>query len=395
MSTEKYKKYTPIDLLKDDTFIRWQLFGNEEDSLFWKNLMEEYPDLKSTIGKAMILYKDNVRFNDFRLTQSEISKEFAALQNLIAEKKKRKAKYVLLRISAVAACIAAIAFLVPFLLNKKEGIQDITIFAQKTLPGTDLNSSDTRLILSENNTIALSSKESSIQYDDDAIKADENLILKENTASYNQLITPYGKRSSITFSDGTKVWVNAGSKLVYPTEFDKEKREIYVDGEIYIEVAEDKKRPFIVKTKSIDVSVLGTRFNVSAYENDKAKSVVLVSGSVSISSETQKKKTILQPNQMYSDIEGTCSVENVDAGMYTLWTQGLYQFESEKLKNILVRLERYYGIQIECDHSTAELKCSGKLDLKDNLDKLLTELSRALPIKCNKNTEGNYTIIKL
>lgn len=95
---------------------------------------------------------------------------------------------------------------------------------------------------------------------------------------------------------------------------------------------------------------------------------------------------------MYSDLENSYSVENVDASVYILWAQGLYQFESEELGNIITRLERYYGIKIECDTAIAGLKCSGKLDLKDDLNKLLTELSRALPIKYRQNANGSYTI---
>jgi Fe2+-dicitrate sensor, membrane component len=258
----------------------------------------------------------------------------------------------------------------------------------------DFYSSDTKLVLSENNTVILNNTESSVKYEEDAIKADGTLILKEESSPYNQLIIPYGKRSTIIFSDGTKAWVNAGSKLVYPAEFDKEKREIYIDGEIYIEVSEDKKRPFVIKTKQMNIRVLGTKLNVSAYEADKTKSVVLLSGSVRISSNAHNKKIILSPNQMYSDLDNSGSVENVDASIYILWAQGLYQFESEKLGNILTRLERYYGIKIECDDTIAELKCSGKLDLKDDLNKLLAELSRALPIKYRQNANGSYTMQK-
>lgn len=77
------------------------------------------------------------------------------------------------------------------------------------------------------------------------------------------MVIPRGKRSVLTFSDGSKVWVNAGTRVIYPTEFEKDKREIYVDGEIYIEVARDEERPFYVRTKDMNVRVLGTKFNVT------------------------------------------------------------------------------------------------------------------------------------
>lgn len=394
MQIEKYKYYSAVDFLKDRDFLKWQLFNSEEDRLFWNSVVKEYPVLESTIKEAIVLYKDNIRLNDFRMSRSEISGSLASLQTQINKKKKRNSRRIVLSISAVAASIAIFIISLHFIFNKENHVQDIATFAQTLPDNNNLYSSDTKLILSENNTVTLNNTESSIEYEGDAIKADNNLILKEESSLYNQLITPYGKRSSITFSDGTKAWVNAGSRLIYPAEFSKEKREIYVDGEIYIEVSEDKKRPFVIKTKQMDISVLGTKFNVSAYEDDKIKNVVLLSGSVSISSNTHNKdkEIILTPNQMYSDLENSYSVENVDASIYILWAQGLYQFESEELGNIITRLERYYGIKIECDTAIAELKCSGKLDLKDDLNKLLTELSRALPIKYRQNANGSYTI---
>ncbi len=392
MQVDKYKNYTPTAFLKDRDFLRWQLFNNKEDALFWNDVIEKNPGLRLPIEEAIILYKENIRFNDFNMSDPEISECIISLQNQIRhKKKKRNSKRIVLGISAIAACIAIIISL-PLLFNKDNDVQDISTFARAIPDNNDLYSSDTKLIVSENNTVILNNSESTIQYEEDGIKADDNHILKEESAPYNQLITPYGKRSVITFSDGTKAWVNAGSKLVYPAEFSKGKREIYVDGEIYIEVSEDKKRPFIIKTRQMDIEVLGTKFNVSAYETDKINSVVLLSGSVSISSNTRKKDIILKPDQMYSGNENSHTVQSVDASIYILWTQGLYQFESEELANIVTRLERYYGIRIECDPDISGLKCSGKLDLKDNMHKLLEELSQALPITYRQNTDGSYTI---
>lgn len=392
MLIEEYKKYTATDFLKDRDFIRWQLFQGEEDTLFWSDVVGKYPQLKLPIEEAIVLYQDNIRFNDFRMSPPEIAERVTLLQRqILREKRRRRSKRIILGVSAIAASVAII-LLLPLLFNKSDDIMDISSFAQ-ALPGeADLYSSDTKLILSENNMVVLENKESSIQYEEDGIKADENLISKEESSSYNQLITPYGKRSVITFSDGTKAWVNAGSRLVYPAEFQKGKREIYVDGEIYIEVSEDKKRPFVIKTSQMDIEVLGTKFNVSAYEADKVNSVVLLSGSVNISSNTDDKGVILKPNQMYSDIDGVHTVETVDAVVHVLWTQGLYQFESEKLGYIVTRLERYYGIRIECDAAIADLKCSGKLDLKDDLNKLLEELSQALPFTYQQNSDASYTM---
>ncbi len=391
MEIEKYENFTPVDFLKDKNFLRWQIFKEEEDALFWNRVMEENPSTRTAIEEALILYHEEIKLNDFNIPRTEITNSLTSLQNQIREKKKDKTRALLLRVSAVAASLALIVSLTMVLTRERNHV-DISTFATSFSSSDDLYSSDTKLIVSEQNTVILNNKESTIQYEEETIKADDNLIVKEELSSYNQLITPYGKRSVITFSDGTKAWVNAGSKLTYPVEFGKSKREIYIDGEIYIEVAEDKSRPFIVKTRQMDINVLGTKFNVSAYEADMLNSVVLAAGSVRISPTAGNKKVTLAPNQIYSYSHGNGSVEEVDASIYTLWTKGLYQFESEVLANIIVRLERYYGVKIDCDSTIATLKCSGKLDMKDDLEKLLTDLTRALPITFHHENDNTYII---
>lgn len=395
MEKGKFKNYTANDFLKEKSFLRWQLLESEEDALFWSEIIERWPNLDLPIKEAIELYKDNIRFNDFTMSDAEVSEHVISLQKRIRyEKKRRTRKRVAITISAIAASLLLFIYL-PLPFDDSKEVQDISSFAQAIPDNNDLYSSETKLIVSETNTLILKNNDSFIQYGKDTLKADGNLLLKEDLSPYNQLVTPYGKRSEIIFSDGTKAWVNAGSKLTYPAEFNKTQREIYVDGEIYIEVSEDKKRPFVIKTRQMDIEVLGTKFNVSAYETDKTNSVVLLSGSVGIFSNSSNKHLVLKPDQMYSDSDGSHTVKNVDAAIHVLWVQGLYQFQSENLSNIVTRLERYYGIPIECDTALSDLKCSGKLDLKDDMNKLFEELSRALPITYRQNDDGSYTINKI
>lgn len=390
MNCQKYTKYTPIDFLKDDSFLEWQLHGKESAIQFWTNVIDQYPEIEDRIEEAILLYKRNVRFNDFRLLKSEKKERVDSLQKEIRKKKKAKKRLTILKISAAASI--AILFSLVFFLEKRTVDDDIIKFA-KTVSDTDLSSNETQLILSENKIVTLADKESTVHYENDIIKINEDSLPKEKSYAYNQLITPYGKRSTITFSDGTKVWLDAGSKLIYPTEFEEDEREIYIDGEIYLEVAKDSKRPFVVKTDNMSIKVLGTKFNVSAYKKDNAQSVVLLEGSVAVSSEKKRKEDIiLEPNQMYLNEKGNESIKEVDASIYALWIKGLYHFENETLDNIIVRVERYYGVEVRCDQESSKLLCSGKLDLKENIDKLLIELCKVLPITYEQIERGKYTI---
>lgn len=151
---------------------------------------------------------------------------------------------------------------------------DTPVFTQK----------EVQLVLSEQKTLLLETQKSTIRYDSTAIRINnaEKTIPKKEAATFNQLVVPYGKQTTLTLADGTRVWINAGSRLVYPVVFEKQKREIYVEGEIYMEVAHDAERPFSVHTGKMDVCVLGTKFYISSYGRDRTQEVVLLSGSVSV-----------------------------------------------------------------------------------------------------------------
>ncbi|WP_286854003.1 FecR family protein, partial [Proteiniphilum sp. UBA5259] len=129
----------------------------------------------------------------------------------------------------------------------------------------------------------------------------------------------YGKRSTLTLSDGSKVWLNSGSVLEFPAQFGSKKREIRLtSGEMYIEVIPDSQKPFHVHTSDFNVKVYGTKFNVSAYA-DSPRSVVLVEGRVSLQP-VNKKETFLSPSEqaVYSD-NGTFNTQKVDVTQFISW----------------------------------------------------------------------------
>ena len=173
----------------------------------------------------------------------------------------------LVGIACAAAC--TVLLVTGFFLRGKTGqqIPDIREFVQ-TAEAPVYTEKEVQLILSEQKTVRLEEKKSSIRYDAAEIHINEDArkpITKKEVAAFNQLLVPYGKQTTLTLADGTRVWVNAGSRLIYPSAFDDDRREIYAEGEIYIEVTHDAARPFTVHTGKMDVRVLGTRFYVSSY----------------------------------------------------------------------------------------------------------------------------------
>ena len=240
----------------------------------------------------------------------------------------------------------------------------------------DVSTNQTLLILSEKKQIAIQGKESKLHYNQQGKLNVNSQTINQETENdkkkdtYNQLIVPAGKRSSITFSDGTRIWLSASSRVVYPVEFMKNKREIYVEGEAFLDVYHDKSRPFIVKTNKMDIQVLGTTFNVCAYEKENIQTVVLVTGKVEVKTNNNETKT-LSPNNLlaYNDQQGI-SVHPVDVQEYIAWKDGFYQFKKERLEIITKKLSKYYGKTIITDKQLANITCSGKLDLKESNEKI-------------------------
>jgi len=169
---------------------------------------------------------------------------------------------------------------------------------------------------------------------------------------YNQLTVPHGKRFELQLSDGTIVHLNAGTSLKYPINFLKEgERKVFLTGEAFLDVFSDKERAFVINTNDLDVSVLGTRFNVSAYPEDNITDVVLVEGSVQLSSSltnTDVKDVLLEPGfkGSFNREEQNITTKPVITSIYTSWMKGDLIFRNMTFENILKKLERHYDLKI-------------------------------------------------
>lgn len=272
------------------------------------------------------------------------------------------------------------------------------------------------LALLENNTSSLSGNEivlieskeklqlkdeSSITYDAEGKSNVEEHVVKKETAEdrkekkeeINQIIVPKGRRADITFSDGTRMYVNAGTRVFYPAVFKKDKREIVVEGEVYLDVAKDPSRPFIVKANGFDVKVLGTQFNVCAYKEDASASVVLVDGRVEVSS-GKNTKSILSPNQMIEINDKGTDVKEVDVFEYICWKDNMMMLSDRKVGETLDRLSRYYGRKIWYNEEIGNIPISGKLDLRENMEDVISILCQSLFLQYKTDANNNIIISK-
>ncbi len=169
------------------------------------------------------------------------------------------------------------------------------------------------------------------------------------TLVYNTLRVPYGKRFDLVLSDGTKVYLNAGTSLKYPVKFlPKMKREVFLSGEAFFDVEKDKEHPFIVNAHEMDVEVLGTKFVVSLYEEDEMTSVVLIEGAVDLSKEDAPEKVKLTPGTrgVLDHHSGRISKGAVNTDFYTAWMDSVLVFRNQTFDNIAKKLERVFNVTI-------------------------------------------------
>ena len=196
---------------------------------------------------------------------------------------------------------------------------------------------------------------------------------EKKNAVPNVIEVPKGGEYELILPDGTHVWINADSKLSFPSVFDSLKREVLLSGEAYFAVKKDKARPFIVKTDNVEIEVLGTEFNVRAYPDLNEIATTLCEGSVSMTD--GKHGLILKPSYqaIYSKTDHSMISRKVDTRLYTGWKDGLFIFENETLEDIMTTLSRWYNInvffvneRIKTFHFTGDLKRYG--DFKQTLE---------------------------
>ncbi|MDR1091143.1 MAG: FecR family protein [Prevotella sp.] len=379
-------------LLDNDLFMEWIVAPTPELDTFWENETSVDDELKDNVHTLKDIIK-NLKIEEPALSTDEKKLIWEKIEQNIGRSKVKKRFFSRRWVQAVS--VAAIVLLLAggyfyVSTNKTEAEVD---YASMLDDNQTAQSGDISLILSNNKVVNIHKDSSQVVYDNKGrINVDSEVIegAGEGKPSLNQLIVPYGKTTFLTLCDGTKIWVNSGTKLIYPTVFDGNKREIYLVGEVYLDVTKDESRPFVIKTNHMDVNVLGTKLNVSAYNDANAQSVVLVSGAVNIKSKELEGSYKIYPSQMFSyDIaSGKADIQKVDVDNYVSWIYGYLMLESESLDLLLQKLERYFNVSFIYDaKSFNNIRVSGKLDLKGTPESALRYIGITAPISCKINGE--------
>ncbi len=169
-------------------------------------------------------------------------------------------------------------------------------------------------------------------------------------ATWQKVKTATGMMSELVLPDGTHVWLNSGTKLEYPLNFGKQ-REVNLSGEAYFEVKKDEKHPFIVNTRTVNVEVLGTSFNVTSFPDEDRTEVVLATGKVQLFTGTypdRKDVASLSPNQsaVYNHATKELSVNQVKVDKYTAWKDGILMFADDPMSEVARKLSRWFNVEV-------------------------------------------------
>ncbi|WP_333887610.1 FecR family protein [Sphingobacterium siyangense] len=255
--------------------------------------------------------------------------------------------------------------------NISDGLQLISQYGDDVISGT----LKPKIILSDGSSYELDTAQSGIRINGNGIQYDNGVPIVSEKAPVNiTLVTPKGRQYRITLPDGTKSVLNAATSLTYPSQFTAKERLVELQGEAYFEVAHNAAKPFLVKSTSQEILVLGTRFNVSAYPAEKPVTT-LIEGKVQLRSENAKE-VFLAPGQQSELEKEVFKVQNVRTEDYLSWMQGEFVFNNMALDQVFNVLERWYDVTFEYPPGLSQLRIYAEITRKRKLSEVLNILER-------------------
>ena len=312
------------------------------------------------------------------------------------ERRGHSGRIRIVRWVAVVAAVWVLALGVTLWMTfgKKENVAPLPV-ASKIIPAGEKKATltladGTEVHVEEITAQILQEKGMNIEYRNGEIvyhKSEE----KTTEVVYNKLEVPRGGECMIKLDDGTKVWVNAETKLKYPVAFVGDRREVVLEGEAFFDVAKNEK-PFIVETSFGDVRVLGTAFGISAYASESESYTTLVRGKVSVEREGGEPVVILPGEQVVTSKDGKMIKQQVDVEEFVGWKDGIYVFKEKSLGEIMKTLERWYNISVDFqEKSLVDLPFTGNLKRYDDINVFFDALTRTGDMKYR--VDGNHVIL--
>jgi transmembrane sensor len=388
-------------------YVQNSLNAEQTEELF--GYLESHPGLSDRLMKEITETDENKLFN-LQPLNKEISRRM--LQRLLIKINKtpvipmrRSGSVYGRRWIAAAAILLLIGTTTFLIMDRRPGslVEQNFINPQHSekdaLPGFDgaiLTTANGSQIVLDSVINGVVSKEGNT----DVIKQSNLLIYNKSSKTlaaaetFNTLKTLKGRKFQLLLADGTKVWLDAASSITYPIAFNGKQRKVKATGQVYFEVAKDPARPFIVETKGTNVQVLGTHFNVNAYEDETTMKTTLLEGMIKII--RNNSSSLLKPGQQAIvdgvEASGTIKVNNaVDLDAVMAWKNGLFQFTKADLSSVLRQLSRWYDMEIVYEGKIPQREFEGKIGRDLNLSQVLKLLEK---VQVKFRIEGKKLIVE-
>lgn len=356
----RYKDYSAADFANDSFFIRWVKHPDEESDWFWNSLMKEFPASRAEMDRA----RELISCLDF------------PKEELPEEEFKRMRNGFLISLHAL---IETDKDNHPLRMRSFSTFQNTWVKVAAIITMGLLFSAGLYFFLRQ--------------------RTDRHFFPLQAERRMEKRTNPSGQKSVLLLSDGTKVWLNAASRITYPSSFDgRSTRDVHLEGEAFFDVARDENKVFIVHTSSIKIKVLGTSFNVKSYAEEKTIETTLIHGSVRIEQSNVNGVRIgvveLKPNQraVFNKESGLINIKQVVADNNISWKQEKLVFDEESIDNVILQMERWFNVKIHVQNrGKLDCKLTASIE-KESLEDVLKLLETSHKIKYRM--EGNEVYIE-
>ncbi|MEP7230299.1 MAG: FecR domain-containing protein [Ginsengibacter sp.] len=330
----------------------------------------------------------------------------SAIQNFLSKEISRTTRMPakLIRVRRMIAAASVILFLTAlsslFILQKSNKSLTAATIAKPVLQDVPPGKTGAVLTLSDGSKIVLDSLQGSVGLQGHSQVINKNGLLsysvKNNSSEvvYNTMSTPVGRQYQVVLADGTKVWLDAASSITYPTSFPGDDRKVSIKGEAYFEVVHDARKPFHVMINDLEVRVLGTHFNINAYENEDAIKTTLIEGSVKVIK--SNSNILIVPGQQAIAINGNNDVplqkKEVDLDEVMAWKNSKFNFLDADIKSVMRQLERWYGVTASYEGNVTSEEFVGVISRNVNISQILAMLEKTGTVRFK--IQGKNIIVK-
>jgi transmembrane sensor len=387
---KNYESYNSEQFLNDSFFIQWIKDESPEVNSFWKEWIAGKPANILEMRSAEQQLRAILSAKRIKSEAADAEEVWARIENSLQEENLPSAKIRKMsqRWWAAAAVLLLLGSGSYFLLNREHSKREVAVVKKNAqvndvAPGgnkailTLANGSTIILNNAKNGALTQQGNTKVVKLDDGQLAYQSEETNRPIAVQYNTVSTPRGGQYQLTLADGSKVWLNAESTITFPTAFTGKERRVEIKGEAYFEVAHDASRPFKVTVNAMEVQVIGTHFNINAYDDEGEIKTTLLEGSVKVLKGTASR--LIKPGEQAIVSTGNdlnIQVQPADVDEAVAWKNGLFHFDNADLQEVMRQLSRWYDVDVVYDGTIPERQFAGEMQRDLRLSQVLELLEK-------------------